>query len=216
MKPETRWPLNSGHGLGLAVAARHHHLDLGADLPEFGKRLLTAHVGHAQIEHDQRDVAGVSLEHVDGRQSAVRQQNRVAVTFQGPFRHLPHELFIIHHQDHPAPWSAALRAAAGRSAAARSAAGNSTVKQLPLPGALLTVIAPLWPRRMPATAASPSPRPVNLVEKKGSKILALVASSMPQPVSRTSRQTYFPGRSSAASGWSRMYRSSTSLDAGPD
>src|ERR1035438_9597584 len=44
---------------------------------------------------------------------------------------------------------------------------------------------------MPATAASPNPRPVNLVEKKGSKILALVASSMPEPVSRTSRQTYF-------------------------
>src|ERR1035441_1330128 len=77
-------------------------------------------------------------------------------------------------------------------------------------GALVTIIAPLCPRTMPATAASPSPRPVNFVEKKGSKILALVASSMPQPVSRTSRQIYGPGGSSAASGWRRVYCSSTS------
>src|ERR1035438_635647 len=56
---------------------------------------------------------------------------------------------------------------------------------------------------MPATAASPNPRPVNLVEKKGSKILALVASSMPEPVSRTSRQTYFPVASAASSGIDR-------------
>lgn len=38
---------------------------------------------------------------------------------------------------------------------------------------------------MPATAAKPSPRPMNLVEKKGSKILALTAASMREPLSRT-------------------------------
>ena len=53
--------------------------------------------------------------------------------------------------------------------AARSPAGKSTVKQLPWPGALLTTIAPWWPRKMPDTAASPRPRPVNFVEKKGSR-----------------------------------------------
>ena len=35
---------------------------------------------------------------------------------------------------------------------------------------------------MPSAAASPSPRPVNLVVKNGSKILAFVSSAMPQPV----------------------------------
>ena len=43
---------------------------------------------------------------------------------------------------------------------------------------------------------------MNFVEKKGSKIRALVASSMPQPVSWTSRKTYFPGGNTAASGFS--------------
>ena len=45
---------------------------------------------------------------------------------------------------------------------------------------------------MPCTAASPKPLPVNFVVKKGSKICALVVSSMPQPVSRTLRHTETP------------------------
>ena len=56
------------------------------------------------------------------------------------------------------------------------------------PGELLTRRAPPWLRTMPITAASPSPRPVNFVVKKGSKILARVVSSIPDPLSRTSRQ----------------------------
>src|SRR2546422_339199 len=44
--------------------------------------------------------------------------------------------------------------------------------------------------------ASPKPRPVNLVVKKGSKIRFSSAGSMPWPLSRTSRATYSPGASS--------------------
>jgi hypothetical protein len=84
---------------------------------------------------------GVPLEQIDGRRSAVRQQNCVPVTFEGPFHHLAHEFFVIHHEDRSGALGRARPAAAGRSSAARAAAGNSTVKQLPLPGALLTEIA---------------------------------------------------------------------------
>ena len=45
---------------------------------------------------------------------------------------------------------------------------------------------------MPCTAASPSPRPVNFVEKKGSKILSSRLRIHRQPVSCTSTATYCP------------------------
>ena len=66
-------------------------------------------------------------------------------------------------------------------------AGKMSVKVVPTPVWLSTFIAPWCPRTMPCTAASPSPRPVNFVVKNGSKILSLVAASMPEPVSATSR-----------------------------
>ena len=51
---------------------------------------------------------------------------------------------------------------------------------------------------MPCTAASPSPRPANLVVKKGSKSLALTSAFIPGPVSDTVRLTYSPaGRGEA-------------------
>src|SRR5678815_3449967 len=60
-------------------------------------------------------------------------------------------------------------------------AGNSTRKVVPRPGVLSTVRRPRWLRMMPCTAARPRPRPVNLVVKNGSKILATVAGSIPEP-----------------------------------
>ena len=80
----------------------------------------------------------------------------------------------------------ALSGAAGSADA--ELAGNRTVKVVPLPSSLLTVMAPLWPRTMPRTAAIPNPRPVNFVVKKV-KESARVSWSMPQPVSATSRTT---------------------------
>ncbi len=57
---------------------------------------------------------------------------------------------------------------------------------------------------MPRTAARPSPRPSARVVKKGSKILASVASDMPMPVSVTSTNTKSPGATSARSQlWAR-------------
>ena len=56
---------------------------------------------------------------------------------------------------------------------------------VPWPRSLSISMAPRWARTMPSTAASPSPRPVNFVVKKGSKIFSRVSSSMPQPVSVT-------------------------------
>ncbi len=52
-----------------------------------------------------------------------------------------------------------------------------------------TFVHPPLLRTIPFTAANPNPRPVNLVEKKGSNILPLVSSSIPRPVSLTSRIT---------------------------
>ncbi len=52
--------------------------------------------------------------------------------------------------------------------------GKNTLNVVPLPGLEYTLIAPLWPRTMPKTAASPNPRPVNLVLKNGSKMRCLV------------------------------------------
>ena len=61
-------------------------------------------------------------------------------------------------------------------------------KVVPTPGALRTVIRPPFCAMIPATAAKPSPvpLPIGFVVKNGSKIRALVAASMPLPVSRMS------------------------------
>ena len=67
--------------------------------------------------------------------------------------------------------------------------GSRISKREPWPGALTTLIVPPWLRMIPCTAASPMPRPVNLVVKNGSKILAWISSVMPQPVSLTSKRT---------------------------
>ena len=67
--------------------------------------------------------------------------------------------------------------------------GNQTLHVEPWPGVLTTVIAPPSARTMPCAEASPKPRPMNLVEKKGSKILVLISSVMPQPLSETSSTT---------------------------
>ena len=67
--------------------------------------------------------------------------------------------------------------------------GSRTSKREPWPGALTTLIVPPWSRMIPCTAASPMPRPVNLVVKNGSKILAWISSVMPQPVSLTVNRT---------------------------
>ena len=68
-----------------------------------------------------------------------------------------------------------------------STAGISTRIVAPFSAALSTRIAPRWPRTIPSTAAMPSPRPVNFVVKNGSNIRFCVCSSIPQPLSATSK-----------------------------
>ena len=72
-------------------------------------------------------------------------------------------------------------------APAMSAAGKYRVKVLPPPGVLRTSLAPWWLRTTPCTTARPRPVPLptSLVVKKGSKMRARVAASMPAPVSDT-------------------------------
>ena len=59
---------------------------------------------------------------------------------------------------------------------------------------------PRCPRAMPWTTARPSPRPVNFVVKKGSKILSITSAVIPHPESATSRKTAGPSGSSAPRG----------------
>src|SRR5690606_23449891 len=63
------------------------------------------------------------------------------------------------------------------------AAGRKTRKVEPWFGRLSTCSAPRWLRTMPRTGARPSPRPVNLVVKKGSKMRARTSGVMPLPLS---------------------------------
>jgi len=53
--------------------------------------------------------------------------------------------------------------------------GTNTRIVVPLPFSLSTMIAPRCPRTIPNTAAMPSPRPVNLVVKNGSKMRCCVS-----------------------------------------
>ena len=89
----------------------------------------------------------------------------------------------------PAPGRSPRPGATPPSFPADSTAGRYTRNVEPLPGVLWTSSAPPWLRTMPRTADSPSPRPVNFVEKNGSKMRSSVASSIPHPVSVTSRHT---------------------------
>ena len=68
-------------------------------------------------------------------------------------------------------------------AAVREETGNWRQKVVPSLTRLSTRREPLWLLTIPRMAASPSPRPVNLVVKKGSKIRLRVSSSMPHPSS---------------------------------
>jgi hypothetical protein len=81
------------------------------------------------------------------------------------------------------------RRPARAAALGRRAAGKSTRKSVPTPMRESISIPPSWLRTIPSTAASPSPRPVNLVVKNGSKIREIVSCDMPQPESSTSRNT---------------------------
>ena len=73
-------------------------------------------------------------------------------------------------------------------AAAAAVTGRKTRKTLPRPGALSTVRPPPCSRTIPRTTANPSPRPMNLLVKNGSKIFSMSQAVIPQPESVTSRQ----------------------------
>ena len=66
------------------------------------------------------------------------------------------------------------------------------MKEEPCPGVLRTCSPPRWQRSTPMRAARPSPRPVNLVEKKSSKMRPRISGGMPEPVSITSRVAQGP------------------------
>jgi hypothetical protein len=78
--------------------------------------------------------------------------------------------------------------------AGRSQAGRRTVNVVPVSGRLSTRSQPWWLFTMPRVAASPRPRPVVFVVKKGSKMRASTASLMPRPLSVTRRATKRPPR----------------------
>src|SRR5713226_6411872 len=89
------------------------------------------------------------------------------------------------------------RAGLGAAGAAGSVTrGKYTLKVVPWPGSLYTQIHPPLCLTIPYTVASPRPVPLpaGLVVKKGSKIWRRVFSSIPCPVSDTSRTTQFPER----------------------
>ena len=79
------------------------------------------------------------------------------------------------------------RSTGSATASCGGAAGNRMRKVVPWFGAVSSWTKPSWPRTIPSTAARPSPRPANFVEKNGSNILCTVSGSMPHPVSETSR-----------------------------
>jgi hypothetical protein len=74
---------------------------------------------------------------------------------------------------------------------AGSQSGNQKLKAAPLPGALTISICPPSCLVMPNTVVIPSPvpSPTSFVVKKGSKIRARVAASIPAPVSLTTIST---------------------------
>ncbi len=79
--------------------------------------------------------------------------------------------------------------AVGSIASEYQARGKYRWNVVPLPGSLATAMLPKWVVTMPCTTERPSPvpSPIALVVKNGSKMRALVAASMPLPLSRTQR-----------------------------
>ena len=70
--------------------------------------------------------------------------------------------------------------------------GSAILKVVPLPISDSTASPPLCPRTIPKTAAKPSPLPVVLVVKNGSKILANVDEDIPSPLSAKEMMRYSP------------------------
>lgn len=74
-----------------------------------------------------------------------------------------------------------------RRSAAVSAAGSSTMMVVPDEARLFSArIVPRWASTMLRQIANPSPEPVGLVVKNGSKTWVCTASDIPGPVSETS------------------------------
>ena len=165
----------SGRDVLGGEAAREEHADVGPDAPQLDERLVAVHVRHRHVEDDGVDRRpcrrGEDVDRLAPVATAVITSKPRRCEHQA--RDRAHHVLVVDEEDRPRPFhrtSGFAVARGGSSGAARAAGGNRIRNACPRPGSLVTRIAPWWPRTMPSTAASPSPRPVNFVVKNGSKI----------------------------------------------
>src|SRR5689334_13898919 len=123
----------------------------------------------------------VLLENLKSFRSVTRHDGLVAVALQRVHSRAPYDLLVIKTRTLPWPVKSRTGRRASFSCTCSATAGTHTLNVVPCPGLLYTLSAPPCPVTIPSTADNPKPRPVNFVVKNGSKILAIVSSSMPHP-----------------------------------
>ncbi len=98
--------------LGVLGVDHHHDLDLGVALPHAGEDVGAAHRGHAQIEQEHVDAAG--LEQGEGGLAVLRGVDGEALGHEEARGAPPRRGFVVDEED-PRPWSLGASAAgAGR------------------------------------------------------------------------------------------------------
>ncbi len=137
-----------GGGL-FAIAAGQDHADIRADTSQFAESFRSVQVGHGQIQEHAAHLALMLAENLDSLPSTAGCQHREPDTFDHSPRRNADRLVVVHNQNRTAIAPIAVAGSLRTAAAAGPLAGKSTRKVVPLPGALNTWIAPLWPRTMP-------------------------------------------------------------------
>jgi hypothetical protein len=185
----------------VAVAAHQDHARVRADVADRLEHLVAAETRQRQVDDDASMSCACARKTSTPLASVARLEDAAPEPLEHVGRHSAHVLLVVDEEDGAAfglvRGSRRLRRRGGCRGAS-TLHGRYTRNVVPRPGSLSTRSAPRCPRTTPRTVARPNPRPVVFVVKNGSKMRAIVAASMPQPLSATSRQKCGPGDASGA------------------
>src|SRR5581483_8582894 len=158
-------------------------------------------VGSSHLDVQQGNVP-LAFGHARERVARILRHSDVIALFPEPLSQgIAHAEFIVHNQElplrfhvnHLPPTTAVISFALGAGMVVVSVSpGRVTVNVVPRPASECTVMVPLWRSRMLWLMArpSPTPRPVSLVVRNGSKMRGRISGGIPAPSSRTTMRTW--------------------------
>src|ERR1035438_5549260 len=175
---------NGIHGHLLAVCGRENHLDVGPNPPYLRHDILAAHPRQAQVQQNHANGGLIGSQEVNGRNPVAGLEYGKTLRPEHLRCGYPKRLFVFYEEDGSKANVVFIGEIGGGDVLAGSGPPAFAPQQKLKEGG------PAGRRgNLCSTAASPRPRPANLVVKNGSKILVWISWLMPHPVSLTSSRT---------------------------